>query len=502
MRSRLVQVLVPIAAALAVFVAVGHANAQAKPPVPVAEVQASAKKAAGELYGKQFQQAKTTAEKAALATEMIEAAMKVQGGSPDQYVLLKIAADVAAGAGDAATALQAVEKMVERFDVPAPKLCAETLLAAAGNATMTSQHKAVAEAALKIADAVADAEEYALALSLCELAKSSAHKARQGPLAKELAAKIEDFQKRQRAFQEYQAAWALMQDDPAEPAANLAAGRYLCLVKGDWKRGVPMLALGSDAALKAVALMELRGADPAEQQASIGDAWWDAAETRQGAERDTLRLRAGFWYRQAAPKLAGGLAGLKIKQRLAEVEKLGREIPDGAERAHGTKQTREAAGHGSALAAFRRSCFADDVRARHDHLQGWQSAGCRLEWRRKRRDRGRRHADPSRPSWRGAAIQRNGFCPSAHAGDSPDLRPEAILPGALGLAGRSRWKCDDLRCRCLGRIRHHALPQQRRIPFHASWRDWREATAFSRNVKLEPGTTSCASGPDRRWGFT
>ncbi len=114
---------------------------------------------------------------------------------------------------------------------------------------------------------------------------------------------------------------------PREPAANLTAGRYQCFVKGDWAWGVPMLALGSDKALKDAALMELREANSAEQQAAIGDAWWDAAETRQGEERNMLRLRAGFWYRQAEPKLAGGLAGLKIKQRLAEVEKLGREIP-------------------------------------------------------------------------------------------------------------------------------------------------------------------------------
>ncbi len=216
--------------------------------------------------------------------------------------------------------------MAERFDVPGPKLSAETLLAAAGNATMTSQHKAVAEAALKIADAVAGAEEYKLALDLCESARSSAQKARQYPLVKELAAKSDDFQKRQRAFQEYKAAWALMQDDPAQPAANLTAGRYLCLVKGDWENGVPMLALGSDTALKNVSLMELRGAKSAEQQAAIGDAWWDAAETRQGDERDTLRLRAGLWYRQAESKL-GGLAALKIKQRRAELDKLGREVP-------------------------------------------------------------------------------------------------------------------------------------------------------------------------------
>ncbi len=165
MRSRFVQVLVPTAVVLAVLVAARQVNAQAKPPVPAAELQEPAKKAATEIYGGRFRQAKTAAEKTALATEMIEAATKVQDGSPDQYVLLKIAADIAATAGDAATALQAVEKMAERFDVPGPKLTAETLLAAAGNATMTSQHKAVAEAALKIADAVAGAEEYALALT-------------------------------------------------------------------------------------------------------------------------------------------------------------------------------------------------------------------------------------------------------------------------------------------------------------------------------------------------
>jgi hypothetical protein len=93
--------------------------------------------------------------------------------------------DIAAAAGDTATALQAVEEMAERFDVPGPKLTAETLLAAAGNASTTSQHKAVA-------DAVARAEEYKLALDLCESARSSAQKARQYSLTKELAAKIED----------------------------------------------------------------------------------------------------------------------------------------------------------------------------------------------------------------------------------------------------------------------------------------------------------------------
>ncbi len=82
--------------------------------------------------------------------------------------------------------------------------------------------------------------------------------------------------------------------------------RYLCLVKGDWDRGVAMLALGSDEPLKTVAVMELQGAETAEDQAAIGDAWWDAAESREGQEGDLLRLRAGSWYRRAAPQLVSG----------------------------------------------------------------------------------------------------------------------------------------------------------------------------------------------------
>jgi formylglycine-generating enzyme required for sulfatase activity len=130
------------------------------------------------------------------------------------------------------------------------------------------------------------------------------------------------------------------------------------LVKGDWKRGVPMLALGSDAALKAAAIKDLRGATKAEEQAAIGDAWWDLAETKQGEERDMLRLRAGFWYRQAGPKLAEGLVGLKIKQRLADIGKLGSEITMSPQTATSSQAP------GPAIAPF-------DERAAKQHQMLW-----------------------------------------------------------------------------------------------------------------------------------
>ena len=301
----------------------GELAAQPKTPVPDAQAQQTAKKAAGELFADRFTQAKTTAEKTALATDMMDAAGKVQAGSADQYVLLKIALDVAAGTGDAATALQAVERLLEQFDEPAAELIGDTLLTAARQATTSAQHKAVAEAALSIAGKLSDADQYETALRLCEAARSSAQRAKLFPLAKELTAQIEETKRQQLLSEDYRKALSVLEDKPTDPAANLAAGRHLCFVKGNWDRGVPMLALGSDAALKAAAIKDLRGANSADEQAAIGDAWWDLAETKQGEERDTLRLRAGFWYRQAFGNLEG-LARLKVQQR---IDQLGVEMP-------------------------------------------------------------------------------------------------------------------------------------------------------------------------------
>jgi formylglycine-generating enzyme required for sulfatase activity len=289
---------------------------------------------------------------------MMDAAGRVQAGSADQYVLLKIARDVAAATGDAATALQAVERLLEQFDDSAAELIGDTLLTAARQATTSTQHKAVAEAALSIGEKLADADQYETALRLCEAARSSAQRAKLFPLAKELTARIEETKRQQLLSEDYRKALSVLDDKPTDPAANLAAGRHLCFVKGDWKRGVPMLALGSDAALKAAAIKDLRGATKAEEQAAIGDAWWDLAETKQGEERDMLRLRAGFWYRQAGPKLAEGLVGLKIKQRLADIGKLGSEITMSPQTATSSQAP------GPAIAPF-------DERAAKQHQMLW-----------------------------------------------------------------------------------------------------------------------------------
>ncbi len=301
---------------------------QQKAAIPDAQAQEAAQKAASEIYAGRFQQAKTVADKTGLATEMINASSTFPAGSADQYVLLKIARDVAANAGDAPTAIQATEQLSQRFDVPVAKLKAESLLTAASRASLSTQHKAVAEAALDVVRALADSDDYENAISLCEAARSSAQKAKQIAIVKAMATKADELKVLLKAAQVYRDALAVMDGDPVEPTANLAAGRYLCFVKGDWKRGVPYLALGSDVDLKTVAVLDLRGATSADEQVGIGDAWWALADSKQGEERASLRLRAGYWYRQAEPNVPAGLGRLKVTQRLAEISKAAKPLTE------------------------------------------------------------------------------------------------------------------------------------------------------------------------------
>lgn len=297
--------------------------ARHKASVPESQAQEASQKAAAELYAGSFQQAKTAADKTRLAKEMVAAARKMSGGSADEYVLLRIARDVAAGAGDAETALQAIEEIGERFDVPAAKLQAETLLTVARQANGATPRKTLAEAAVRISGDLANDGEYELALTLCEAVGTLAQEAKDYAQVKELSDKRAEVERRKVESQGYREALAVLANDPTDPAANLPAGRYLCFVKGDWERGLPMLALGSDVELNALAIQDLRGTNSADEQVALGDAWWARAETSSETEQDNLRLRAGFWYRQAEPNLAGGLAGMKVKQRLAELSKLG-----------------------------------------------------------------------------------------------------------------------------------------------------------------------------------
>ena len=112
-------------------------------------------------------------------------------------------------------------------------------------------------------------------------------------------------------------AMLILEDKPNDGEANLIVGKYYCFQRQDWKKGVPLLGKGSDAALKTLALLDLGENPEAPGQASIGDGWWDLAEKETAkVSKIAIQERARFWYEKALTSLTG-LTKAKVEKRLA-----------------------------------------------------------------------------------------------------------------------------------------------------------------------------------------
>ena len=114
-------------------------------------------------------------------------------------------------------------------------------------------------------------------------------------------------------------AMAVLKTNPADPEANLAVGRYHCFVKGDWDKGLPTLARGSDAALTQLATTELTKPTTAEEQKKLGDGWWEFAGSKVNFAWKGSQARAAHWYREAVARLEGP-AKVEVEQKLNGLE--------------------------------------------------------------------------------------------------------------------------------------------------------------------------------------
>jgi hypothetical protein len=169
----------------------------------------------------------------------------------------------------------------------------------------------------------------------------------------------------------YRAAAERLKTAPNDPAANLAAGRYLYLVRGDATNGLPLLSKGSDAALQKAALAELARPATPEQQKEAGDLWWEqsAKEAKGSSAGKQCKALAGAWYSAAEPRLTG-LVKATVRQRLETMQVARADAPrldaprsdaprsDGASSVHLTNKTEAAEGQK----------IAEDIQARFPNV--------------------------------------------------------------------------------------------------------------------------------------
>jgi hypothetical protein len=270
-------------------------------PVPDAAAQKESEKTLKAAFKDDYAK-RAPADLQALARKLLENGRKAEGGSPDRYVLLREARDLASQNGDLDTAFAAITALAQAFEIDGVAM-KTALLAKSGNPSRQPDLAwTLSKAYLStLQDAVA-AGQYDVAAGLVSKAEAAARGTYDVTVASRIQALGRDLPLLQREHSIVKSHRKTLEEKPDDPAANLAVGRFLCLVADEWEKGLPLLAKGSDAALKALAEKELAKPADAAAQAALGDGWWDQAEKEKNADlKKRLQARVRTWYELAAP---------------------------------------------------------------------------------------------------------------------------------------------------------------------------------------------------------
>ncbi|GMV80028.1 MAG: hypothetical protein AMXMBFR7_12120 [Planctomycetota bacterium] len=284
---------------------------------PDAAAQVEAKKTIREVFADQFAK-RLPEELATFSRTLLGQAVETRDDPISRFVLLQEAKDLALANGAPDVALDAVTTMGKFYTVDTVTLKMEVLNKASTGARSAEGAALLTEMYLKVIDEAVDADDYLNASKLVTLAQGTSRQAQSIPLVTRVKSIDTLVRDKQRHYMNAKQAFKTLEAAPDDAKANGTAGGYYCVIKGDWKKGVPMLAKGDDLTLRAVAEQDL--ADPAspDDQAKLGDTWWNLAGKRQRAEeKEAFFARAEHWYRKALPHLQG-LNQARIRKNLVD----------------------------------------------------------------------------------------------------------------------------------------------------------------------------------------
>lgn len=261
------------------------------------------------------------ADRPAIAAKMIEQGMATADDPAARFVLLKDGGELAASAGDAATAMRAATLLASIYAVDAGEWKLALLRKATAAATTPIVAAAVAQEGLNCANEAVAAGNYELANRFMPSTEQAARIAKDVTLILGIQSRAADIKWLQSESFHAKIAEDKLNKTPTDPDASHTLGRYYCLVRGDWTHGLIGLSKGSNPTYRAAAMADLAKPTATDKQVAAGDLWWDIAEKETaGAAQRALRRRAGYWYSQAVanPQFAG-LSRALVEKKLGQI---------------------------------------------------------------------------------------------------------------------------------------------------------------------------------------
>ncbi|MBC7855111.1 MAG: hypothetical protein IAF94_16900 [Pirellulaceae bacterium] len=288
-----------------------------KSPLPSAAEQVSKLAAVKEIYQAEFAKAKTGANPE-FVSFLLTTAAKVEGDPFARYVLYQEAFKQACAGSDIDAAAEAFDKLEAEFECEpfAPRF--ELLTRMGTSAKANDQRMIAAKGALLLLDHALALGKIAEADKLARIADTQTKIIIDKDLRAKAAAAMQTTSELAKDLKSFTDAAEELTQTPEDPAANLAVGRYRCLIEGKWDAGLSHLAKSNDDAITSAATMDLAGPKGEMTASKIGDAWYDLAK---GGKGQGFYARADIWY-QKGMEGESGLSLARLKRRHEEIGQL------------------------------------------------------------------------------------------------------------------------------------------------------------------------------------
>ena len=295
-----------------------HQTSVTKQPIPSAANLKVARDLLRELFQADYAAAKTAPERLRLAREMLDRLPDLSGDVPGQYALLEVVTQISIQAGGVDHALDAIDQMTVRFQLDDDAVL-DTLEKLARTARDRRELARLLEEADRGFDDFVLAQDYGAAERLSRLAVSVANQIDDTDAADRFTERRQWAEEAKDLHDAAEEALATLEQNPEDPRANGAVGKFHCLIKNDWENGLVILANGNDRSLKRLAQLELGDLSDATRKLELADLWWREAESAKPAFKSALQSRAKYWYEQTLPSLPAGLVRIRVERRLEEV---------------------------------------------------------------------------------------------------------------------------------------------------------------------------------------
>jgi hypothetical protein len=225
--------------------------------------------------------------------------------------------DLAVRGGDLHAADAACWELSTHFDVSLAEARLAMLQQASNTLEGQEAYASFVTLALHTVDDALLCDDFTPVDEVMQLAGGALRDAQSPDLGKALAVREAQLTLQQAEYKKVASEIAMLAAHPDDPGANLAVGKYICFIRGDWPTGLPMLVKGSDAHLKELAKLDVSNPEDPDEQSSLGDRWYVFGNS-PAVKRDQVRLRAYYWYEKAQ----NGLSGATARRTAARIEEL------------------------------------------------------------------------------------------------------------------------------------------------------------------------------------